>query len=153
MSTILIVDAYKSSLVMTSEIFKDKILGATIFIAKNGKECLDLVNEHIFDMIVVDFDLPDADGITLTKLLRKVYPGPILLTAFPDKNVKHAIETELSHYYDVSGWLKKPLKCDDLCEKIDQFLHEKKRVRKRYSTEIEALLTGKGAGQIGRAHV
>ena len=151
MPSILIADAYKSSLVMTSEVFKDKILGATIFIAKTGKDCLALVEQQKFDMIVVDFDLPDADGINLTKALRKVYSGPILLTAFPDPLIQKAIENELFPYRDVSEWIKKPVSADVLCEKIDRYLLDGERVRKRYQTSLDAMLIGKGAGRGKRA--
>lgn len=151
MPSILIADAYKSSLVMTSEVFKDKILGATIFIAKTGKDCLALVEQQKFDMIVVDFDLPDADGINLTKMLRKIYSGPILLTAFPDPAVKKAIENELFPYRDVSEWIKKPVSTDVLSGKIDRYLLDGERVRKRYQTSLDAMLIGKGAGRGKRA--
>ena len=151
MPSILIADAYKSSLVMTSEVFKDKILGAAIFIAKTGKDCLSLVEQQKFDMIVVDFDLPDADGINLTKMLRKVYSGPILLTAFPDSTIQKAIETELFPYKDVSEWIKKPVSAEVLSEKIDRYLLDGERVRKRYQTSLDAMLIGKGAGRGKRA--
>ena len=151
MPAILIADAYKSSLVMTSEVFKDKILGAAIFIAKTGKDCLSLVEQQKFDMIVVDFDLPDADGSNLTKMLRRVYSGPILLTAFPDASIKNAIATELFPYKDVSEWIEKPVSADVLSEKIDRYLLDGERVRKRYQTSLDAMLIGKGAGRGKRA--
>lgn len=151
MPSILIADAYKSSLVMTSEVFKDKILGATILIAKTGKECLALAEQEKFDMIVVDFDLPDADGINLTKMLRKVYSGPILLTAFPDVVIKKAIESELFPYKDVSEWIEKPVSAEVLSAKIDRYLLDGERVRKRYQTSLDVMLVGKGAGRGKRA--
>lgn len=151
MPSVLIVDAYKSSLVMTSEVFKDKVPGCNICIAASGKEGLEHFENQEFDLVVVDFDLPDTDGVTLSKFLRKVYSGPILITAFPEKVVVDAIESELFAYRDSSDWVRKPVKFEDLSEKIDRYLNDKTRVRKRYITDIGALLVGKGAGRGKRA--
>ena len=54
MTAILIADTFKSSIVMTSEIFKDKILGVSIDIVQTGQECLEKLENQDFDMIVID---------------------------------------------------------------------------------------------------
>lgn len=151
MTAILIADTFKSSIVMTSEIFKDKILGVSIDIVHTGQECLEKLESQEFDMIVIDFDLPDTDGVTLSKVLRKEYGGPIIITAFPDKVVHTAIEKELFPYHDSLDWIKKPVAVDKLSKLIQKYILEKKRVRKRYSTELDALISGKGAGRGKRA--
>lgn len=151
MTAILIADTFKSSIVMTSEIFKDKILGVSIDIVKTGQECLEKLENQDFDMIVIDFDLPDTDGVTLSKILRKEYGGPIIITAFPDKVVRNAIEKELFPYNDSLDWIKKPVAVETLNKLIQKYILEKKRVRKRYSTELDALISGKGAGRGKRA--
>lgn len=147
MSVILIIDASKSSVVMTSEIFKDKVLNAVIHVAGSGKEAFTLLEKQQFDMIVVDFDLPDADGVTLVKLLRKDYRGPILMTAFPDAVVAEAVRKELFAYHDASQWLPKPVQSAALASRIDDFLRAKKRLTKRFLTPLDALLVTKGEGR------
>lgn len=151
MPRILIADASKSSLVMTSEVFKDKLPGAAIDVAVSGNQCLDMLPLNVYDMIVVDFDLPDADGVTLTKVVRKQFNGPILLTAFPEEIVDLAINKELFVYHDSCMWIAKPVKFDTLAEKIDLFLINKKRLCKRFQTDIATLMVGKGAGRGKRA--
>ena len=110
MPVILIADACKPSLVMSSEVFKDKIAGATILVASTGKQCLELLLVNKPDMCVVDFDLPDADGVTLITAMRKSYRGPILLTAYPDKIVEQAVHSDLFAFNDAGGWVPKPVK-------------------------------------------
>jgi CheY-like chemotaxis protein len=151
MPTILIADACKPSLVMSSEVFKDKIAGATILVAANGRQCLEVLANSKPDMCVVDFDLPDVDGVTLIAAMRKTYSGPILLTAYPDKIVEQAVNTELFAYNDSGAWIPKPVKFDALSEKIDRFLLDKLRLGKRFDLEIQTLLIGKGAGRGKRA--
>jgi CheY-like chemotaxis protein len=150
MPVILIADACKPSLVMSSEVFKDKIAGATILVAANGRQCLELLAQKP-DMCVVDFDLPDTDGVTLIHAMRKSYRGPILLTAFPDKIVDEAVNSDLFAFNDAGGWIPKPVKFDILSAKIDQFLVEKNRLGRRFETALDTLIIGKGAGRGKRA--
>lgn len=151
MPVILIADAIKPSLVMSSEVFKDKIAGATILVATSGKQCLEVLAANKPDMCVVDFDLPDVDGVTLIAAMRKTYRGPILLTAYPDKIVEQAVNTDLFAFNDAGGWVPKPVKFDVLSAKIDQFLLDKYRLGKRFDVEMDTLVIGKGAGRGKRA--
>lgn len=144
MTAILIADTSKSSIVMTSEIFKDKILGATIDVVGTGEECVNIVCQKNFDLIVLDFDLPDADGVSLCKLLRQHYNGPVLITAFPDKIVQSAIENELFPYNDAMDWIPKPVRAEALNHIIQKYLLDKKRVQKRYITNMDAALSSPG---------
>ena len=138
---------------MTSEIFKDRVSGTTIFIAQSGREALEFLEKEKPDMCVVDFDLPDSDGITLIGLMRKVYSGPILLTAYPDPTVKKAVEQNLFTQNDAGAYVRKPIKFADLSEKIEEFLLEKRRIGKRFDLgdEMDTMIIGKGAGRGKRA--
>ena len=82
MPSILIADACKASLVMTSEAIKDNFTGAVVSIVNKGLDCLEQIKEKKFDLIIMDFELPDTDAITLTKLTRKFNNTPILLYLF-----------------------------------------------------------------------
>ncbi len=138
---ILIADTSKSGLVMTSEVFKDRISGTIVTTCATGRECLEKVGKKKFDMIVIDFDLPDTDGVTLTKLLRAHFTGPILITAFPEEIVKKAISDELYAFIDSSMWIEKPVKFESLSAKIDHFLIEKRRLHKRFMAKSKVTLT------------
>lgn len=147
MLNILIADQIKSSLVMSSEVFKDKIAGCVIHVAQSGQRVLEIAGSQKIDMVVIDFDLQDTDGVTLALALRHVYSGPILITAYPDKIATDAIRSELFAYNDLSGWIRKPVKFDDLAAKIDAFLFNKQRLLKRFETDIDTILVGKGEGR------
>jgi CheY-like chemotaxis protein len=151
MPIILIADSCKPSLVMSSEVFKDKITGATIIVASTGRQALEALQTHKPDMCVVDFDLPDVDGVTLIAAIRKTYRGPILLTAYPDKIVEQAVTSDLFAWGDAGAWIPKPVKFDILSEKIDQFLLDKHRLGKRFDLSLDTMIIGKGAGRGKRA--
>lgn len=151
MAKVLIVDHLKSSLVMTSEIFKDKISGCSVDIVKSGIDCVEYLKENRPDMIVADFDLPDTDGVMLSKTIRKIFDGPIVITAYPDPVVEKAIQKELFVYNDSCAWVKKPIRFDEMAKKIDQFLLGNRRLVKRFNADFETQLVGKGEGRGKRA--
>ena len=154
-TTIHIIDSSKPSLVMTSEIFKDKIPGSIVsfsLTAKDGIAHLQAKTDKAApDLVVVDFDLPDADGVSLIRELRKHYKGPIFLTAFPTDIVKQAVAEELFHYNDSCQWVPKPVRAEELDRRIEQFIFNRYRLGRRFPVEFTTLLVGKGEGRGKRA--
>ena len=151
MTTVLIADPCKPSLVMTSEVFKDKLPGTVVDVAVTGKDALEYLSSKRPDLCVVDFDLPDVDGPALIEAMRKVYDGPILMTAFPSAIVKQAVEDNLFTCNDASAWVQKPVNFEDLSGKIDRFLVGKYRLERRFDSEFNTQLVGKATGRGKRA--
>jgi len=150
-----IIDSSKPSLVMSSEVFKDKIPGSIVSFSLSGKEGLTCLQsktgKELPDALVVDFNLPDADGVTLIKELRKFFSGPIFMTAAPDKIVDYAVAEELFHYHDACCWIPKPVRYEVLEKRIEQFLINRHRLGKRFDVNYPSLLVGKGEGRGKRA--
>jgi CheY-like chemotaxis protein len=150
-----IIDSSKPSLVMSSEVFKDKIPGSVVSFSLSGKDGLSHLMakapKDLPDALVVDFNLPDSDGVTLIKELRKFYRGPIFMTAHPDKIVDQAVKEELFHYHDACCWVPKPVRFDVLEKRIEQFVINRHRLGKRFDVNFPALLVGKGEGRGKRA--
>ena len=151
MTTVLIADCCKPSLVMTSEVFKDKIAGTIVDVALTGKDALEYLAKQAPDLCVVDFDLPDVDGPALIEAIRKIYHGPILMTAYPDHMVEEAVDDHLFYFNDASQWISKPINFDELSEKIDRFLVEGFRIGKRFESKMDTQLIAKAAGRGKRA--
>jgi CheY-like chemotaxis protein len=153
--TVHIIDSSKPSLVMTSEVFKDKIPGSLVSYSLTAKEGLLHLqaksSDQLPDVLVVDFNLPDADGVMLIKELRKFYKGPIFMTAYPDKIVDLAVQEELFHYHDACCWVPKPIRFDALEARIEQFVVNRHRLGKRFDVDFPTLLVGKGEGRGKRA--
>ena len=150
-----IIDSSKPSLVMSSEVFKDKIPGSIVSFSLSGKEGLTCLQsktgKDLPDALVVDFNLPDVDGVTLIKELRKFFAGPIFMTAAPDKIVDYAVGEELFHYHDACCWIPKPVRYEVLEKRIEQFLINRHRLGKRFDVNYPSRLVGKGEGRGKRA--
>ena len=118
---------------MTSEVFKDCVKGCQINIVNTGKECVDFLHHSPdTDMVVVDFNLPDTDGVVLSRHLKRSYKGPVIITAFPDQVVNDAIAKELFAYHDAHHWVQKPVRLKLFSSVIHQFLNRNRRLSKRF---------------------
>ena len=95
--------------------------GHTISEACDGIEGLKKADESRFDLILVDLNMPEMDGITMIRELRKKpeHAGvPILfLTTESDKDVKQQAKTA-----GATGWLTKPFKAEQLVKIVNKVL-------------------------------
>lgn len=83
--------------------------------AQNGREAVELCEHLEPDVILMDLQMPEMDGITATRLIHKKYPRIqiIALTSFPDRNkVQDALAAGAISY------LLKNISGEDLAEAI-----------------------------------
>ena len=137
MKKILIADASKASLVMTSEVFKDHYPGVQVLVARTSAEALEIAkNNEGVDAYVIDYDLPDADGAQTAARLKKLYSTPVLITAFDRPEVSSSIETTLKQYPDCQSWLKKPVNPEVVIAVVQRFCDGKIRTQKRIACNL-----------------
>jgi len=95
--------------------------GYNVLEAESASESIDILSTITPDLILMDINMPDIDGYTLTARL-KANPAyqniPILaITA----NVTTAAR-ERSHVAGFNGYIEKPIDIDGFLEKISQYL-------------------------------
>ncbi|TVQ20057.1 MAG: response regulator, partial [Bacteroidetes bacterium] len=63
--------------IMTQKIVKILLenMGHSVSLVNNGKEALDLVTPGMFDLVLMDIQMPVMDGITATSRLREKFPN------------------------------------------------------------------------------
>jgi DNA-binding response OmpR family regulator len=78
---LLIVDDEKAMRVSLSEIFT--LRGAQVTAAADGREAVELLNQHDFDLMLLDLKMPGMSGIQVLEVAQKVRPATVvvLLTA------------------------------------------------------------------------
>lgn len=140
MKKILIADANKASLVMTSEVFKDHYSGIQVLVARTSQEAIDIAkaNKNI-DAYIVDFDLPDQNGAQTAAALKKLSSKPVLITAFENNATEQLIDNLLAKYNDCKSWLKKPISPDVTIAVAQRYCEGKIRLQKRLQCKIPAI--------------
>ncbi len=96
-----------------------KSMGLDVTVADNGKEAVDLALSEEFDVVLMDMQMPEMDGIEATELLRSIgYDKPIVaLTA--NVMAQHQEQFEAAGCTD---FLAKPIDRHRLQEVLGQFL-------------------------------
>ena len=81
--------------------------------AHSAAEALELVRERLFDAAIIDFMLPDLNGVMLHSRIRQFDPELALHTLFISGHSQ--TEDDLSYYSAVGGFIEKPF---DLSEVV-----------------------------------
>jgi len=119
---VLVADDNSTNIEVVSRLLKlEDIYDVTI--AKDGQEAYDLVkanmeNNQNFDVIFMDVQMPNLDGLQSTRLIRKMgYSAPIVaLTAFSEEsNVKECMESGMNEF------LSKPIRRPALKQVLAKF--------------------------------
>lgn len=95
-------------------------LGCEITLAVNGKDGFDKAHDDVFDVVLMDIQMPLMDGYEATRLLRQNnFRKPIIaLTA-------HAMAEERKKALDsgFDGFLSKPVQRQQLIDVLESYLH------------------------------
>lgn len=89
--------------------------GYTVGEAADGESAAALFQKEIFEIVLLDYKLPDTDGLTLLKKIKEVNPATevVMITAFGSiENAVGALKAGASEY------LTKPVDLDDLFFKL-----------------------------------
>jgi PAS domain S-box-containing protein len=109
--------------------------------ASSGFEAIELVNKNNYDLIFMDIQMPNLDGIETTKILReipnKVIPAIVAMTAY-------SMEEDRAAFIDqgLDDYVPKPIKANDLINTVKKWLHfEPQQVTTEVFNELTEQLT------------
>ncbi|HEY9160705.1 MAG TPA: GAF domain-containing protein [Desulfomonilia bacterium] len=109
--TVLLVDDEENVRYITSE-FLDQ-LGFGVLVAKGGEEALHIYQQHkdIIDIVLLDYLMPDLDGVATFEALRKMKPDckVVLSSGYSEEEATRRFEGK-----GLSGFIQKPYKIDKL---------------------------------------
>jgi two-component system response regulator HydG len=109
MNRILIVDDDPTFRVMLQTYLTK--MGFNTEIAATAKDCLKLLNRQVFDLILIDFRLPDKNGLELLKEIKNIATETplILMTSYVD--IKTAVKAIKSGAFE---YVTKPINTDEI---------------------------------------
>jgi len=102
--------------------------GANVTIARNGKEAIDLVVKHDFDIILMDIQMPEMDGLTAAKEIRHLNkPGvkEVIILAV----TAHAMIDDIRKSWaaGMNGHITKPIKAEALNRQLCAWISSRKK--------------------------
>ena len=110
-------------------------MGHTVTVAKNGIEALELHNRVSFDLILMDIQMPEMDGLEATRTVRKreeitgKHVPVIAMTAYTMEGDKtRCLEAGMD------GYISKPITAQALYEIIEQVM----RRREKHVNQVQA---------------
>jgi PAS domain S-box-containing protein len=94
-------------------------LGHEVTIVDNGKQLLDIYKPGLFDIIFMDIQMPEMDGLTATHLLKEKYTGFIPIVGLS----ANAFEGDKEKYMELGmdEYLMKPVKREDFSGILEKF--------------------------------
>lgn len=95
--------------------------GYTIHEAQNAREALDVLKTLHPDLILMDINMPDMDGYTLTAHIRALPNLGLIPIVALTANVMRG-DRERSLEAGCDGYIQKPVDIDTLTQQIERFL-------------------------------
>lgn len=105
-----------------AHIFDTSDLNIKCLYASNGTKGLAFLNGNSFDLIVLDINLPDMNGIEFCKIAKSRFPAQKIL-AITTVAQRHVVEKMLDEGAD--GFILKTSDVDDIIEGVRQVLNGK----------------------------
>ena len=119
MSKILIVDDHPLILQSLTSIIKDSKIGEVVATASTAKQCIDLISTKHFDLVLLDINLPDGNGLDICKIISEKYPN-VKVLAVTSYNEYTIIRKMLDN--GASGYILKNSMPEEVIEGIETVL-------------------------------
>jgi len=112
MKKVLVIDDELSIRLLLREIIEE--VGIEVFEAETAIVGLEMLETKIFDLIIMDIQMPQMNGLDAMRELREITNTPVfILTAF-----NHLEEVVVNLEVDVQKFIKKPFDIDELVEMV-----------------------------------
>lgn len=124
-------DVIRQSLAM---IIRSEFPAATCEKVPNAEDCIDILKKQQFDLVILDMNLPDMDGITLTEWVLDHYPEQMVLIFSMNPT---GIFAKKLYQIGIMGYLNKQADMSEIIRALRVILLEK---RQYMNDEFKAIL-------------
>ncbi|MBS1589850.1 MAG: tetratricopeptide repeat protein [Bacteroidetes bacterium] len=115
---LLLVEDNEFNRMVAEDTLKDLLPDIIIDIAVNGKEAVNRVQQQMYDIVLMDIQMPIMDGVTATKAIRQ------LASAAKDTRIiamtANVFQEDVEHYFEagMNAYVAKPFQADELLLKM-----------------------------------
>jgi DNA-binding response OmpR family regulator len=125
-SQLLIVDDERSTRLSLSEIFS--LRGAHVLTAADGQEALNLIDQHTFDLIVLDIKMPGVSGLQVLDTVQQKSPATVVILLTAHATVDSAIRALRQGAFD---YILKPAQPRAIIEAVERGLAKREEYLRR----------------------
>jgi signal transduction histidine kinase len=140
---ILIIDDDTSTCTILQRIFEKK--GYKVGIASNGKDGIEMAGEGDFDLVCIEKDLPDIDGIELIPQLKEIWPEMRAIMVTGNAKAETIVK---AINIGASGYIVKPVRQEELLAVIRENLKERRHLKEMLQAERNLKVEQKQAQRI-----
>ena len=116
-SNILVVDDEESIRELISDLLETK--GYRIVTASDGRDALSKMESETFDLFITDMSMPNMDGMTLLKEIKKIQPLAVVIVLTGFSSIEGAVNAIHSGAFQ---YLSKPIKSAELFDVVERGL-------------------------------
>ncbi|MGE4357308.1 MAG: response regulator [Candidatus Omnitrophota bacterium] len=107
------------------EVVKSRLIsqGYDVLTAENGLMALSLARREKPDLIILDIMMPNMDGYTTLKELRKdreIGQTPVIMLSVKERDKME----DIFYFQNISGYIEKPFESEELIEKVKSILEK-----------------------------
>lgn len=119
----------------TSLILQDRLEmeGYEVVTATDGYNALELIDQDLPDLVLLDIQMPQLDGIATLTQLHEKYPGMLVLMLTAHGTIQRAVEATKRGAYD---FLEKPFQPEHITQKVDRALEHQRTVESSARDEL-----------------
>ena len=129
-TNILVVDDEKSMRDSMQMLLKDK---HNVYLAKSGKEAIEVVKKQAIDLVLLDIHMPEIDGIEVLKIIKNIDADIEVIMVTAVIMVGKAVEAVRSGAYD---YITKPFDIQALQEQVDKVIEKRKLLTENVSLRL-----------------
>ena len=119
----------------TTLILQDRLEmeGYEVVTATDGYNALELIDQDLPDLILLDIQMPQLDGIATLTHLHEKYPGMLVLMLTAHGTIQRAVEATKRGAYD---FLEKPFQPEHITQKVDRALEHQRTIESSARDEL-----------------
>ena len=99
-------------------------MGYVADIVQNGQEAVDAVNQKVYDLVLMDIQMPEMDGLEATRAIRQLLQAQPFIVAMTANAMQGDKEECLAAGMD--DYISKPINLNSLKSMLEKFSLEKK---------------------------
>jgi len=123
---LLLVEDNEFNRMVAEDTLKEIIPNVIIDIAVNGQEAVDRVQQEVYDVVLMDIQMPVMDGVTATKIIRTKLSSPaseVKIIAMTANVLQEDVQSYLAA--GMNAYVSKPFHTDELLLKMAAVLENK----------------------------